>query len=277
VSGGFFVAENTDALGHPLVAWDQLREGLFRVSGTALVWSGLVGGALTVVAFARSRSRAPLVLLLALAAAAALPWSAYLQGHPFRIRYDVPLVAACAALAGAGVGLLWRRIRPLAAAALIAAAVVQSPPLDPSAPLVVESQRDVANAAGRQEVSAYLAEHYDGRTIMMSMGSLGHYMQDLSRQGFHIHDFVHEGNGDLWTFAVTEPRSVVGWIAIEEKAEGGDALYLEASRHPTFLAGFTRVAQGGGVALYRSGSTGFSGVLQGSARFSSTGFSSTGF
>ena len=26
---------------------------------------------------------------------------------------------------------------------------------------------------------------------------------------------------------MTRPHGVVGWIAIEEKAEGGDALYLE--------------------------------------------------
>jgi hypothetical protein len=87
---------------------------------------------------------------------------------------------------------------------------------------------------------------------MMSMGSLGHYMQDLSARGFTIHDFLHEGNGDIWTFAVTKPRGVVGWIAIEEKAEGGDALYLETKRHAAFLDGFTRVAEGGGVALYRA-------------------------
>jgi hypothetical protein len=95
---------------------------------------------------------------------------------------------------------------------------------------------------------------------MMSMGSLGHYMHDLSAHGFRIHDFLHEGNGDIWNFAVTDPRPVVEWIAIEEKAEGGDALYLEAKRHPAFLDGFIRVAEGGGVALYRKvlqGSTGF--------------------
>jgi hypothetical protein len=86
---------------------------------------------------------------------------------------------------------------------------------------------------------------------MMSMGSLGHYMHDLSADGFAIHDFLHEGNGDIWNFALTDPLPVVGWIAIEEKAEGGDALYQEARRHPAFLNGFTRVAEGGGVALYR--------------------------
>jgi hypothetical protein len=251
ISSGFFVAENTEALGHPLAAWDQLREGLYRVSGSALVWSAYAGTALTIVAFARSRPRAPLVLFLALAAAAALPLSAYVQGHPFRIRYDLPLVVACAALAGAGIGLLWSRAQPIAAAVVVAVALAQAHPLDRNAPLIVESQRDAANSVGRRVVTTYLAEHYDGRTIMMSMGSLGHYMQDLSARGFTIHDFVHEGNGDIWNFAIVKPRGVVGWIAIEEKAEGGDALFLEAKRHAAFLDGFTRVAEGGGVALYR--------------------------
>ena len=105
---------------------------------------------------------------------------------------------------------------------------------------------------------------------MMSMGSLAHYMHDLSAQGFRIRDFLHEGNGDIWALALMKPRTVVRWIAIEEKAEGGDALYQEAQRHPRFLEGFDRVAQGGGVALYQRfdkvplGSTRFDKVLRGS-------------
>ena len=221
VSGGFFVPENTAALGHPLVAWAQVREGLYRLSGTALVWSAYAGTALIVVTFVRSRARAPLALVMALAAAAALPCAAYVQGHPFRIRYDVPLVAACAALVGAGIGLLWSRVRPVAALIVVTAALAQAHPLDRTAPLITESQRDRANMAGRRAVTTYLVGHRDGRTIMMSMGSLGHYMQDLSADGFRIHDFLHEGNGDIWNFAMTKPRGVVGWIAIEERAEGG--------------------------------------------------------
>ena len=252
VRDGFFVAENTAALGHPLVAWEQVREGLYRVSGTGLVWSGFAGTALVVSAFVRSRVRAPLALLLALTGAAALPCYAYMQGHPFRIRYDVPLVAACAALAGAGVSLLWSRVRPIAAAAVIAVALIQAHPFDPIAPMISESQREAGNKVGRRAVTDYLVAHRDGRTIMMSMGSLGHYMQDLSVDGFGIHDFLHEGNGDLWNFATGDPRGLAGWIAIEEKAEGGDSLYQEARRRPDFLAGFERVAEGGGVALYRA-------------------------
>jgi hypothetical protein len=250
-SGGFFVPENTDALGHPRVAWDQLREGLYRLSGSALVWSAYAGTVLAAIAYVRSKAQSTILLTIALAAAAVLPWSAYLQGHPFRIRYDVPLVAACAALAGTGVGLLWSRLRPIAAIAIVAAAAWQAHPLDRSAPIILESQRDAANMAGRRAVTAYLVEHHDGRTIMMSMGSLGHYMQDLSAYGYNVRDFLHEGNGDIWNAAMLKPEGIVGWIAIEERAEGGDALFAEARRHPHFLDGFARVAEGGGVALYR--------------------------
>ncbi|MEN3340126.1 MAG: hypothetical protein V7647_3802 [Acidobacteriota bacterium] len=251
VSAGFFVPENT-ALGHPLVAWQQVREGLYRLSGTGLVWSAYAGVVLVIVSGVRSRTRAPLALLLALGGAAALPWSAYMQGHPFRIRYDVPLVAASAALAGAGVSLLPSLVRPIAATVLIAVTLAQAHPLDPRAPMVVESQLEAANKAGRRPITEYLTAHRDGRTIMMSMGSLGHYMQDLSVNGFRIHDFLHEGNGDLWNFAVGSPRDLAGWIVIEERAEGGDALYREARTRAGFLDGFDRVAEGGGAALYRA-------------------------
>ncbi|HEX6972823.1 MAG TPA: hypothetical protein VF147_00395 [Vicinamibacterales bacterium] len=252
VSGGFFVPENVEALGHPMAALDQVREGLHKISGGALVWSGYAGAALVCVALVRDRGRASLVLVLSLAAAAALPWYAYLQGHPFRIRYDVPLVAACAGLAGAGIGLLWRPARLVLAAAVIALTTMQAHPLDRTAPMIVEAQRDAANMAGRRAVTAFLQQHYDDRTIMMSMGSLGHYMQDLSAAGFAIHDFLHEGNGEIWRFAMLNPAGMVGWVAIEERAEGGDALYEEAHHNARFLAGFERVAEGGGVALYRA-------------------------
>ena len=272
ISRGFFVPENTDALGHPSIALDQVRVGLYHLSGAALVWSAYGGTALILASFVgrpfmgrRSvvpAGQASLVVLLALAAAAALPWYAYLQGHPFRIRYDVPLIAACGALAGAGIGLLWARVRPVAATIVIAAALAQAHPLDRNAPLIKESQRDAANKAGREAVTAYLVQHHDGGAIMMSMGSLGHYMHDLSAHGFQIRDFLHEGNGDIWALALMKPSTVVRWIAIEEKAEGGDVLYEEARRHQHFLDGFQRVAEGGGVALYR-----FYDVPRGSTRF----------
>jgi hypothetical protein len=87
----------------------------------------------------------------------------------------------------------------------------------------------------------------------MSMGSLAHYMHDLSRDGFDVHDFLHEGNGEVWKSAMEYgPASFVRWVAIEEQAEGGDAVCQRAKEKRDFLKGFARVAEGGGVALYRA-------------------------
>jgi hypothetical protein len=118
-------------------------------------------------------------------------------------------------------------------------------------PVVTESQRDARNGEGRRRVTAYLEAHWDGQPIMMSMGSLGHYMHDLSADGFRVKDFLHEGTGEIWVRAALYPRPFAEWIAIEEKAEGGDALHWQAEHDPSFLKGFARVAEGGGVALYR--------------------------
>jgi hypothetical protein len=252
ISGGFFVPEN-EAFGHPLLAWEQVQEGVHRLSGPGTVWPAYAGAALVLWTFARSRARSPVALVLALGAAAALPWYAYLQGHPFRIRYGVPLVVACAALTATGIGLLPRSLRAAAAAAAITAALWQASPLDRTAAVIAESQRDVRDAIERRAVTEYLVAHHDGRPIMMSMGSLAHYMHDLSLEGFQIRDFLHEGNGEIWKAAMEYgPRGYVTWVAIEERAEGGDAVYLRAKTFAGFLKGFERVAEGGGVALYRA-------------------------
>jgi len=262
VSGGFFVAENP-ALGDPLLAWSQVWEGLIRLAGPVIpslaVVSSIALVASTLVASAfrrkehnqRETPQLALLLVLALAACAALPLYAYFKGHPARIRYDVPLVAACAALVGAGVSLLPRRMQPVAGVLIVALSVWQVPPFDAKAPVVVESQRESPNQAGRRVVTAYLQSHWDGEPILMSMGSLGHYMHDLSLAGFAVRDFLHEGNGEIWKYAVAHPEPVAEWILIEERAEGGDALNWQAQNDTRFLARYERVAEGGGVGLYR--------------------------
>ena len=251
-TGGFFVPENVDALGHPMVAWRQITDGMRELSGSALIWCGYTGAALLAVDYARSGTRASLALLLALAAAAALPMYAYLQGHPFRIRYDLPLVIAAAAIFAGGLTVLPRLMRLPVAAAALSMTVLQAHPFDRDAPLVRESQREAVAMEGRRAVTAYLKEHYDGRTIMMSMGSLGHYMHDLSLAGFAIKDFLHEGNGEIWRFAMLNPDGHAGWLIVEESAEGGDALHHAAGRDAHWRAGFDVVSQGGGATLYRA-------------------------
>ena len=261
VSSGFFVAENP-AQGHAWLAWMQIWDGLIELTGPALPWAA-VASAIAVALVLLGRSAGPedrvshaaerygVVIVLALAACAALPWSAYVKGHPTRIRYDVPLVAAAAAMTGAGVALLPRRLRPIAAVSIVSLAVWQAPPFQANAPVVVESQREVQNQRGRQTVTAYLLNHWNGQPILMSMGSLAHYMHDLASDGFHVRDFLHEGNGEIWIHAVRRPAPFVEWIAIEERAEGGDALHWQALHDENFLKGFERVAEGGNVGLYR--------------------------
>jgi hypothetical protein len=252
VDNSFFVAEN-EARGNARLAWEQIKVGVYQLSGSILVWPAYVAALLIALAPLRSKSQAALVMLLALAAAALLPWYAYYDGHPLRVRYSLPLVFAACTFCGAGVALLPRRLQALAAILLVGGVAYYRSPLDLQAPMVREAQRDNANRAGRRAVTAYLVEHYDGAIIMMSMGSLAHYMHDLSSEGFYLRNFLHEGNGELWVYAMEQgPHGFAGWIAVEEQAEGGDALYHRAQQFPDFYRGFERVAEGGGVGLYRA-------------------------
>src|SRR4029079_4345943 len=115
-------------------------------------------------------------------------------------------------------------------------------------PMVLEAQWDRPNIVRREPVTNYLRSQYSGETVMASMGSLGHYMQDLSRSGLRIRDFLHEGNGDIWLNALDGPRPYAGWVLIEEQAEGGDMLAQIVRKNPKFLDGFSRRAGGRGVA-----------------------------
>ena len=58
------------------------------------------------------RQGAALLVPLGMFAAAALPFSAFLSGHPFRIRYEIPIVVASALSIGLATGLL-RKAAPL--------------------------------------------------------------------------------------------------------------------------------------------------------------------
>jgi hypothetical protein len=183
---------------------------------------------------------------------AAIPWIAFLEGHPFRIRYMVPLMAIEAIGAGIAAGIVpQRRGRAACAIALLALAGYELRPLDASAPMVTEAQWDRPNKPLRAQVTSCIPQPLHGDKIMASMGSLGHYMQEASRSGLTIRDFLHEGNGDIWLAALEGPRPFAAWMLIEEKAEGGDMLARRAREHPAFLDGYERVCEGAGLVLYR--------------------------
>jgi hypothetical protein len=247
VANGFFIPENK-AQGDLWLVIKEIAWGVEALSASWLVWVGAIG---LVVAAGVSLGRRPEALVvLALTATAATPLVAFYGGHPFRIRYMVPLLAAEAVGVGIAAG-AWRRSRIPALAAALTLTAVTLRPLNAGAPMVVEAQWDRPNTPVRAEVTACLGQPGRGEKIMASMGSLGHYMQEASRSGFDLRDFLHEGNGDIWLAALDDPRPFADWLLIEEKAEGGDMLAHIAREQPRFLDGYSRVCEGAGVALYR--------------------------
>ncbi len=243
IQTGFFVPENP-SLDRPFDALDQIVTGLADLAGRVLPIAGAAGAAVCVWLVRRHRrSLLPLALLLP----AVLPWSAFTAGHPYRIRYMVPLVAASWALAGMALSRIPKRWQLAALAALGAVVLIETPPFGGGIPMVVEAQREKPQQHAREAVTRYLRSSYDRRPILASMGSLGHYMQETAAIGIDLRDFVHEGNGDLWMSALERPSSHVKWILIEELAEGGDMLAARAKSDANFLEGFVRVAEGGGA------------------------------
>jgi hypothetical protein len=250
VSSGFYVPE-PELQGHTAVVWEKILEGTRELGGTWLVRLAMISTAVLVLAAIRWRQGAALLVPLGLFAAAALPFSAYLAGHPFRIRYEIPLVVAAALAIGVATGLA-RKAAPLVALAAVILIGREAPPLDRSAAIVQEAQLDRAHSLGRQAVTVCLARDYRGETIFASMGSLAHYMQELSHIGLGVHDFLHEGNHPMWDEAIVNGGApFAGWMLVEEVAEGGDVIAQQIRANPQFADGYTRVCEGGNVALYR--------------------------
>ena len=244
VTGGFYVAD-PKFLGQPVAVWEAIREGWTGLAGDRFVRAAIVSSLLLAIVGVLRRQSAGLLMPLALLAAIALPFYAFVSGHPFRIRYEVPLILGGAAVIGTGVGFL-RWLAPLVAIPLLILVQLQVYTFSENAPMVVEAQLDRANSAGRRTVTACLQQSYDDTTIMASMGSLAHYMHELSLAGFDLDDFIHEGSGPIWQRAYYfEPSLFAGWVLVEEAAEGGDMLYQKHYRGPDFsrrTIGFARAA-----------------------------------
>ena len=251
VAGGFY---QPDPIYHEHVTKSLLAVwwGTHRLGTRATELMALGGVALLVARIATRRSDAPLLVPLAVVAFATLPFYAFYQGHPFRMRYMIPSAAACTLLTGMAVGCLRRRAQVIVTSGLIVVTLLQAPPWWRAAPMLLEAQWDRPASEGRKQVTSCLASAYAGEKIFASMGSLAHYMQELSREGFAVADFVHEGTGTIWEMAMeTGPRFHAGWMLVEEQAEGGDALSRRIRRDTDFAQGMTRVCEGGGVALYK--------------------------
>lgn len=255
VTGGFYVPDNP-AHGSPISALSQVWYGTVHLTGRWTVGLAVPGLLLALwwAHAAATRRRSLAVLALSLVATSALPFYAFVQGHPFRIRYMVALVLVVAVGVGYLVAVFPRRwLRVAAAALLLGVAVVERPPLDRTAPMLLEAQWDRPNARQRVRVTNCLARAFDRPRdkVLASMGSLAHYMQEMSLAGFRLDDFVHEGTDEIWPDTLNDPRRHVQWILFEEQAEGGDVLTQRRARYPEFVQGFVRVCSGGGVTLYQ--------------------------
>lgn len=164
----------------------------------------------------------------------------------------VTLTVAAAVAGGLGIGLLPRFARVAVAALLAVVTFTETPPFPRTSPMIAEAQWDKPRSRERQHVTECLRARYDGAPILASMGSLAHYMQETSHAGFKLRDYIHEGIGQIWTSSLEMgARHHAGWVLIEEQAEGGDELAKLRAASPGFLAGFTRICEGGGVALYK--------------------------
>jgi hypothetical protein len=251
VTGGFFVPDNA-AAGNLWKSFMVVVYGMRILIGTPFVLIALAGVLAVLVRGLAYTERAPSLVVVALVGLIALPTYAFFNGHPFRMRYLIAPTVGAAVFVGIALGMLkgrWRYAATVVAAVWILATVK---PLDARAPMVQEAQWDVPFSAGRRTVTGCLMREYHGERILASMGSLAHYMQELSHAGINIRDFVHEGTLPYWQEAIEAPQGRVGWILVEERAEGGDMLAQRARASSAFTTGFKRVCADGGVALYKA-------------------------
>lgn len=247
LAGNFFIPD-PELLGQPATILEKVRVAARELLGGPLVWIAIAGLGLTLLTSFRDPAR---LLPFALIASAALPLLAFHEGHPFRVRYLIPMAVGAVVLCAPVLAAMTRRIQPLAAAAFAMLVLWTNPPLSAGAPMVLEAQWETPYRLERSKVTAALLRQQDESPILASMSSLGHYMHETADSGIPLRRFLHEGNGDLWTDAVKSPRRSVRWMLIEERAEGGDELARRARSDPAFLEKFERVIEAGGLALYR--------------------------
>ena len=250
VTGGFFVPDNV-AHGRLHTALGAVTYGMRTLSGAPFLVFALAGVLLVLWRVHTNRISSSALVVLALVGLMVLPAYAFYKGHPFRTRYMVAPTVGAAVFAGIFIGMTRGWWRYLAVAASVAWLMVSARPLDAAAPIVQEAQWDRPLSEGRKHVTSCLMRDYQGELILASMGSLAHYMQELSHAGIHIRNFVHEGNLPYWQEAIESPHGRVGWILIEEQAEGGDVLAARVRQSSDFLTGFKRLCADGGVALYK--------------------------
>jgi hypothetical protein len=144
VSGGFFVPDET-LQGDLSAGYEKIVEGATLLAGSRLVRIAQVSVVVVVVLSLWRRERAPMMVPLALFGAVALPVTAYYAGHPFRMRYEIPIILAASVAIGLAIGQLRGWAKP-AAALVFLLVYLQRPPFDPRAPITTAARSWCAGA-----------------------------------------------------------------------------------------------------------------------------------
>jgi hypothetical protein len=105
VTGGFFELDQS-MYQQPTAVVQAVWFGVRRLNGNVMTVLSVMGLIALLVSIVRARHASHLLVVLSIAACVALPLYAFWHGHPFRIRYMVPLTMSLAMFAGLGVGLL---------------------------------------------------------------------------------------------------------------------------------------------------------------------------
>jgi len=216
-SAGFFVPENMPRDAE--MALEQIA-GARRAGGEALVW---IGGRIVVALAMALRRRSSALIVLSLVHAMPRFRGAFYRGHPFRIRYMVPLMAIEAIGAGLVSGAVSYRSVPRRVRGCRARGRgVRAAPLDPTG---ADGRR---SAMGSPELAGARARHRvhrparARRQIMASMGSLGHTCRKR-RDPARDSRFFSRRNGDIWLAALQRPQPFAPGCHRGESA-GGDML-----------------------------------------------------
>ncbi|MDM7996127.1 MAG: hypothetical protein QUT30_10645 [Acidobacteriota bacterium] len=97
----------------------------------------------------------------------------------------------------------------------------------------------------REEVLRYLRQYYDGRRILIDMGTEAPLVYD---SGLPVKEFVYnEGGEALWHSAARNPEAVVGWLCTQP----GDAVSRLIDRDANWAANYSIVVQTEHYKLYR--------------------------
>ena len=242
VSGGFYVPDPT-LQGQPAVVWEKIQEGTRELGGLWLV--RLATAAVAVLgpdgACAGGRARRSLCRSVC-SRPLALPFSAFLSGHPFRIRYEVPLIVAVGGSRSGWRSGLARRAAPVVGAAGLLLVMREAPHRSiATAPMLVEAQLDRADrvrpASSDGLPGARLSRRDDLRQHGLARRTT---CRSSPASGSAFGDFLHEGNHPMWDVAIASGGAPVRGLDAGRGSRRGRRRARAANPRESAIRGWLR-------------------------------------